>query len=340
MTTPSARLSRARHLLRTGALPAAVAAAAAAAVGLIAAPVAGGATTTIIGALEARGTIAQHNGLVVVTQLGEHGRATLAVGGKFGAPRAIKTHALPPWGQPHVGTSEIGTTVIVYPHCYRAAFTTCNLFAFDVTTGTDTQLRGEASRRGSAEIEGDMDRGALAIARWHGARAPAVPVTGGLAQGTTELLYQPFGKPARALAEPGGQQIDLDRGRIAQVRRLEPDAKGCRAATIELVDTRGGVRRVARRPCAGRQALLAPTLLGRDLVWGLRTDTASWLYRAPVRGADDVVRAPTGPFSFIAPSGPNTAFQIRGDTTPALGSDPARLLSPWTFTLPEELPLR
>ena len=54
--------------------------------------------TTIIGTLPLRGQIAQHDGLVVVSQIGDDGEATLAVGGKTGAPVAIRTHTLPAWG--------------------------------------------------------------------------------------------------------------------------------------------------------------------------------------------------------------------------------------------------
>lgn len=333
MPTPSslALLSRRRlaalAVLLAAALPAAAAAR--------------GATTTVIGTLAARGQIAQHDGLVVVTQLGDDGKATLAIGGKYGAPRAIHTHTLPAWGQPHVGTSEIGTTVIVYPHCWRAAITTCNLFAFDVTTGTDAELTGEASRRGTGEIEGDMDRGALAIVRWAaGAQVPTAAAIGGRPERTTTLVYQPFGKPARVLPEPGGQQIDLDRGRIAQVRDEDSTFGTCGKPAVEVVDTRGGSRSIARRGCGeGGQMYFAPTLTRTNVVWGLRTNAASWLQRASIRGGH-VAQAPTVPFALVAPWGDDDAFQLRGDVTPALGNDPARLTSAWTFALSEGLPLR
>ncbi len=46
------------------------------------------------------------------------------------------------------------------------------------------------------------------------------------------------------------------------------------------------------------------------------------------------------PFGLLAPSGPSAAYQLRADVTPALGSDPTRLISPWEFVLSEGLQLR
>jgi hypothetical protein len=305
---------------------------------LITAAPASAATTTV----PQRGQIAQHSGLVVVSQIRDDGKATIAIGGKFGAPRPIHTHTLPPWGQPHVGTSEIGTTVIVYPHCWRTkVLKTCNLFAFDVTTGVDAELTGEAARRGTAEIEGDMDRGALVIARWPNLnRAPGVLALGGRAQGATTLLYQPFGKPVRTLADPGGQQLDLDSGRIAQVRDRNRAASPCGDPAIEVVDIRGGHRTIGNHPCGeGSPTLLAPTLLGHDVVWGLRTTTRCSIARSSAKGGGAILRAVTEPFAAVAPSGGASAFQLRGDVTPELGSDPSRLRVAWTFALSEELPV-
>lgn len=302
-----------------------------------------GATTTIVGTLPERGQIAQHDGVVVVSQIGDDGKATLAIGGKAGAPRAIETHTLPAWGQPHVGTSDVGTTVIVYPHCSGQAITSCNLYAYDLATGADRRLGGEASRPGTAEIEGDMDRGALAIVRWNRPlTTPSALALAGRGEATTTLLYQPFGRPARTLPEPGGQQIDLDRGRIAQVRDRDPSFGTCGVPSVEVVDVRGGARVLLRHPCKiGGGTLLAPTLLERHAVWGLRMSDKSLLERAPIRGGlGHVMRARTVPFGLIAPSSGSSAFELRGDVLPALGSDPARLTSTWTFALSEGLALR
>lgn len=316
---------------------------------LAAAPALGGArgsaaartTTTVIGTLPARGQIAQGNGLVVVTQLTGDGTATLAIGGKNGAPRPIHTRPLPEWGQPHVGTSELGTTVIVYPSCAApTSVRSCNLRLFDVTFGTDTPLAGAASARGKGEIEGDMDRGALAFVRWTASGAdPGTLALGGTADAATQLYYQPFGKAARRLAPVGGQQIDLDRGRVAQVLDTDPSA-ACDAPAVQVVGVRQTVRVLTQRPCDGAGAqLLAPTFFGRQVVWGLRTPGTSLVQRAPSAGGR-ILQASTVPFAMLAPSGPRSAFQLRADVTPALGSDPTRLISPWEFALSEGLPLR
>jgi hypothetical protein len=319
-----------------------------AAVGLVAggsaiahAKVAARTTTTVIGTLPARGQIAQGNGLVVVTQLTGEGTATLAIGGKNGLPRPIHTRPLPAWGQPHVGTSELGTTVIVYPSCASpTSVRSCNLRSFDVTFGTDTALEGAAAARGKGEIEGDMDRGALAFVRWTASGSdPGALALGGTADTTTQLYYQPFGKPARRLAPLGGQQLDLDRGRIAQVVDTDPSAT-CDAPAVQVVTIRNTVRVLTQRPCSepGTQ-LLAPTFFARQVVWGLRSTAGSLVQRAPSSGGR-IVQAATVPFAMLAPSGPRSAFQLRADVTPALGSDPTRLISPWEFALSEGLPLR
>ncbi len=298
-------------------------------------------STTVIGTLPARGHIAQGaGGLVVVTQLADDGTATLAIGGKNGVPRPIRTRPLPAWGQPHVGTSELGTTVIVYPSCAApTSVRSCNLRVFDVTFGTDAPLDGTASARGKGEIEGDMDRGALVVVRWVASGAdPQTLALGGTADAATELYYQPFGKPARRLGPPGGQQVDLDRGRIAQVIDLDPSA-ACTAPAVQVVGLRNTARVIERRGCGDGAVPLAPTFFGRELVWGLRTPTASYLQRAPATGGR-VRRAATVPFGLLAPSGPAAAFQLRAEVTPALGSDPTRLISPWEFVLSEGLRLR
>lgn len=298
-------------------------------------------TTTVIGTLPARGQIAQAGGLVVVTQLTGEGTATMAIGGKNGMPRPIHTRPLPEWGQPHVGTSELGTTVIVYPSCAApTSVRSCNLRVFDVTFGTDAPLEGAAATRGKGEIEGDMDRGALAFVRWTASGAdPGTLALGGTADATTQLYYQPFGKPAQRLAPVGGQQIDLDRGRVAQVVDTDPSA-ACDAPAVQVVSPRQTVRVLTRRPCDGTGAqLLAPTFFGRQVVWGSRTATGSLVQRAP-SGGGRIVQASTVPFAMLAPSGPRSAFQLRADVTPALGSDPTRLISPWEFALSEGLPLR
>ncbi len=298
-------------------------------------------TTSVIGTLPARGHIAQGGGgLVVVTQLTGEGTATLAIGGKNGMPRPIRTKPLPEWGQPHVGTSELGTTVIIYPSCAApTSVRSCNLRIFDVTFGTDAPLDGTASSRGRGEIEGDMDRGALAIVRWADrSEGPGAAALGAAADATTELYYQPFGEPARRLTPPGGQQIDLDRGRIAQVIDQDPTTQ-CDAPAVQVVGIDDSVRSIQRRACGTGEVMLAPTFFGRELVWGLRTPTASFVQRVSARGGR-VRQAATVPFGLIAPAGPRSAFQLRADVTPALGSDPTRLISPWEFVLSEGLLLR
>jgi hypothetical protein len=297
------------------------------------------AATTVIGTVPQRGQIAQHGGLVAVTQLEGDGTATLAIGSRLAPPRAIETRRLPAWGQPHVGTSEIGSTVIVYPHCHDVSRpSTCNLWAFDVTFGKDAALTGEAARRGTGEIEGDMDRGALAFTRWTAPKAkPGTLSLGGKGDANTQLFIQPFGQPARPLSPPGGQQIDLDRGRVAQVRDRDP-APGCDAPVLEVVTVATGkVATIAHHGCRhARHTYLAPTLFGTQVVWGLRTPTTSVLERHPARGGAGR-GAEVVPFAVIAPAGPDSAYELRGDTAPALGSEPARLRTAWTFALSEGL---
>ena len=306
---------------------------------LVGSPDASASTTTVIGTLAERGQIAQHGGLVVVTQLDDEGTATMAIGSKLAAPRAIKTHRLPAWGQPHVGTSELGSTVIVYPHCHDASLPrTCNLWAFDVTFGTDTELKGEASRSGTGEIEGDLDRGALAFVRWIAPKGrPDTLSLGGRADRNTQLFYAPFGGAARTVAVPGGQQIDLDRGRVAQVRDRDP-LPACDAPVVEVVTVAtAAVATVAHHGCRHvAQKYLAPTLIASDVVWGLRTPTVSVVERVPARGGSSL-GAEVVPFAALAPAGPDSAYELRGDTTPALGSEPARLTSTWTFAHSEGL---
>lgn len=300
-------------------------------------------STTVIGTVSARGHIAYGaNGLVVVTQLTGEGTATLAIGGRNGLPKPIETKPLPEWAQPHVGTSELGTTVIVYPSCaVPTSVRSCNLRVFDVTFGTDEALSGAASARGTGEIEGDMDRGALAIVRWTAPDAdPDTLALGGSSDASTTLLYQPFNLPPVRLAARGGQQIDLDRGRIAQVRDTDPTVE-CNAPAVEVLSTASaGLRRLTQRPCTpAGDVLLAPTFFERQVVWGLRQTSASFLQRAPSRGGR-IEQAPTAWYGVLAPSGPRSAYQLRGDVVPALGSDPTRLIGPWSFVLSQGLPLR
>ncbi len=293
--------------------------------------------TTVIGTLPARGQIAQHAGLVIVTEMRGDGKANLTLGGRVAAPQPIHTHTLPAWGQPHVGTSALGTTVVVYPHCSQIKrLTTCNLWAFDVTFGTDTQLTGSAAASGTGELEGDMDRGALAFTAGPAGR-PSRTRSRRAATATSRRRCSTSRTGSRSHAARNGRDPDRPRPRPDRPGARHRRPPGVPRALIEIISTKGSVDTVARQGCRDRGVLLAPTLFRTEIVWGLRTTAASTLRRRAIHGGR-TQSAPTSPFAVVAPTDDASAFQLRGDVAPSLGSDPTRLTSTWSFVLSEHLP--
>lgn len=207
------------------------------------------------------GNVAAGRGWSAMTQA-DGTKAKLYVG-KLGTSPVLAEHAAPIifWTQPHIGTDARGHAVIVYPSCVKNA---CDLHALDPATGADAPLPG-ASSPGVNEVEGDLDRGALAYVT-----APA----GRPRSGHSQLRYRPAGGPSRILDRLGGGYLDLDRGRILTVRSGGDGAGDgtCGSELLELTTVATRTRTLISRQNCGQdeQTITGAGFVGkRRVAWSI-----------------------------------------------------------------------
>ncbi len=164
--------------------------------------------------------------------------------GKVGAvPRPVPALVgVPSWARPHFGTTAEGRTVLVYPTC---AENDCDLHAYDPVARADQEISGGATDA-AYELEGDLDRGALAVS----VRLKEIPSIVSTDIPAQRLRYRPAGGALRTLTDLGGSFVNLDRGRILTARSVLGGSEGggeCGAALLELTRVNGTRQRVGAR---------------------------------------------------------------------------------------------
>ncbi len=282
--------------------------------------------------LDVRGQISARGSVVALTQV--HGNAaTLWVGsgGKLPAPVNIAT-AVPAWGQPRIGTDAGRRPVVVYPSCTdRAIVATCDLRVYDIAAGTDAEVPG-INLPGVGETEGSMDRGAIAFTRWSSPLDPSALAEGGYGSAATTLAYRPFGEPVQVLTTSGGQQLNLNRGRIVQVRDTDPGFGICGRPAVEIVRVDGHARKTLGAHGCGMsgQTIVAPTFIDDTVVWGLRSFDGSYLERTSAAGGAPVQQAKIrGGFAALAPTSRSSAKFVYGPYLSEPGSADEAAGSGW-----------
>lgn len=189
---------------------------------------------------------------------------------------------LPIWARPSIGTDASGSRVVIYPRCTTAEVSSCDLYRYDPASATERPVAG-VNRSGVGEVDGAMDRGAVAFNRWtDGTTSPA----SGFAAQTTRLYYKSHSHQPRLISKRGGRQLALQGTWIAQVRdtRKQEDSEigqSCGVLTVELVRLSGKRRTVRKSPCGeSGQSPVNPMFAGGFLVWAATwTDRPGQLFR-------------------------------------------------------------
>ena len=273
----------------------------------LAPPAAVAKVTTLNEAFDAPGTVATGDGWVVATQARSH--AQLYVG-RLGreAQQVTTAPPMPWWSQPHVGTDRTGRTVIVFPSC---AHGNCDLQMLDPTSGAIESVPG-GSRPGVNEVEGDLDRGALALI----AARPGHPLSTQM-----RLVYRPaLGKPV-TLNRRGGEKIELDRGRILTLR-VDGDAPrdGCGTRVIDLTTTAGRTTTVARVACHDGTTVQGLGFIGRRRVaWAVGEPGVSTFWQRDLKASAAQSVRSLHQFISFAPVNSRRALVIGGDFDYAAG---------------------
>ncbi len=211
---------------------------------VLASPAAAAPVFTTVAPLPSNGHLSARGDVVVMTQTA--GTQTTLLAGRGGAVPTpiVGTGPLPTWARPHVGTNRSGHVVAVYPRCSGPLVATCDLYVYDFATLKETALAG-VSRPNAGEVEGDMDRGAMAFSRW---RLKAEPTGSG--DEATTLLYKPASGAARVVSKTkGGQQLALRGQQIGQIRDINPSAASCGTPSVELLSTSGSRRLIRQSHC-------------------------------------------------------------------------------------------
>jgi hypothetical protein len=258
--------------------PLAAAAAVAAALPLAAQPAAAKPTATVVATYAHGGQLSAQGKLLAVAAISDdNASATLMVSTDGTAPVAAEgAGVLPRWALPHVGSDAAGHAVITYPRCSSKAIASCDLYAWDVASRTEQRLSG-VSKAGTGETEGVFSRGALAFNRWIGKATPGALVDGHQAYEPTRLFFKPKGGAIRTLSAPGGRQLALSGGWIAQVRDTTKEEDGgiCGVSSAELVSTSGNTVKTIRRLTCGLngQETAGPSFVGDSLYFASATNT-------------------------------------------------------------------
>lgn len=243
--------------------------------------------------LDHRGQIAVRGNTTVLTQIAaassaQRGSADVWIGKGGNLPeRVAAITGVPEWAQPHVGTDAARNPVVVYPSCSDVAdVKTCDLKQYEVPSGKISTVPG-VNTSSAGETEGASDRGAVVAVRWTSATDPVAASLGGQGKTPATLVYRAAGaSSARALTTKGGQQVALDRGRVAFVREGNATGGTCGLSLVQVIRVSGGpVKTLAKHTCGmGMQAVTLPTFVGSELVYGLRGLEGQTLHRIPVNG--------------------------------------------------------
>jgi len=273
------------------------------------APGSAAAKLTTVATYPLPGTVAAGHGWVAVTQATEVG-ATLLVGREGAVPQPVAAaSSVPSFAQPHVGTDVHGHAVIVYPTCTAED---CDLKLLDPERGTVRSAHG-ANRASADEVEGDMDRGALAFSIVRGHRRPSIT---SIDQPKMDLAYRPTGGQARVLTRLGGSEIELDRGRALSVRHSYGEGSGdCGISSLVLTTVSGRRSVIAQVACGmDGQHITGTGFIGkRRVAWGVTTLGGS-VYRQLdlVPGARRKEVRAVGGFISYAPLNSRSAVVLQG----------------------------
>lgn len=212
--------------------------------------------------------IAARGSMVVVARRNAAGQDATLLTSTGGAPvPAPGAGVLPVWAQPSVGTDRDGRRVVVYPRCSTSQISSCDLYSYTTSTGRERRIAG-VNRATVGEVDGSMERGAVAFNRWTSTSVPSTVDTLPASE-RTRLFHKAPGGVAQLVTERGGRQLALRDRWIAQVRDTDPSATECGRPTVEVVSV-GGQRRTARASGCGLIARLPslPTFVEGDLRWG------------------------------------------------------------------------
>ena len=242
---------------------------------------------TTLDPLPQRGQIAARNTVTAYTQIAADGSATLFVGKGGNLPERVPgATGVPAWAQPHIGTDASRKPVVLYPSCSDVFLVeTCDLKQYEVLTGKISTVAG-VNTSGAGETEGAIDRGAVIATRWTSKEDPVPASQGGQGKTPTTLVYRAAGKTAKVLTTKGGQQVALDRGRVAFVREGNPTDGTCGLSLLQVLRVSGGApKTLARHTCGlAMQAVTLPTFVGDQVVYGLRGLEGQTVHRIPVAG--------------------------------------------------------
>ncbi len=287
------------------------------------------AKTHTIASYAKAGTVASGGGYIALTQADTSGAQILV--GKIGeVPQVVGSlSGAPSWARLHFGTTAAGRVVLVWPTCSAGD---CDLHAYDPASGQDQALSGAASTD-SYELEGDLDRGALAFS----VRLKELPSIVSTDIPAQRLRYRAAGGAVRTLTDLGGSFIEMDRGRILSARSVLGGAEGggeCGAAILELTRVNGTRQRVGRQGCGENFQMIAGAgFVSRGTVaWGVSTVGDDLVRITRLRGThrEKPVRVPGG-FESYAPINASAAVVLRGTTRLDLNPDPE--FAPPVYTL-------
>lgn len=242
---------------------------------------------TTLDPLPARGQIAVRGNTTVLTQINVgKGSADVWVGKGGNLPeRVTAITGVPEWAQPHVGTDAARKPVVIYPSCADVFHTdTCDLKQYDVLSGKISTVPG-VNRSSTGETEGVSDRGAVVATRWTSKEDPVPAAVGGQGKTPTTILYRAAdAASARVLTTKGGQQLALDRGRVAFVREGNATDGTCGLSLVQVIRISGGTAKTLAKHTCGMdmQAVTLPTFVGNELVYGLRGLEGQTVHRISV----------------------------------------------------------
>jgi hypothetical protein len=197
-------------------------------------------------------------------------------------PTALSVDPVPSWAQPHWGTDATGRRVAVYPRCAGGTLKDCDLYAWDADANKERRL-DEVDRPGVGEVEGTMDRGAIAYTTQTASTASASAAKDPVVSRT--LWLRRVGKSPLKLSSKGGDQLALHSGIVAQDIPLTPETASDGDHRVQLVRA-GKPTRVVLAYGAGMNArhVVGMRFFGSEVRFGLASLEDDYLYRGPVAG--------------------------------------------------------